>query len=125
MEWICAELPAAQQLANDVVVQLLLAAVEGGVDAAGLSILCRLPTAQSRNCSEVLELLQAAVKAGSVAGGSRECLCRLPAAQQLSSSVVAQLLQAAAENGNKSMTRLGQAASSKVAQQLTVPACRS
>jgi hypothetical protein len=87
------DLPGAEQLDCQAVLQLLQAVLKLGHDARGPYF---LPGARQLDSQQVLQLLQAAVLQQS--SYMMSGLCRLPAAQQLDSQVLLQLLQTAVQH---------------------------
>jgi hypothetical protein len=86
---VCA-LPAAAQLGSDVVMQLLLVALQAQADDQCICSLRRVTAAAQINSIQLTEILQAAVQLRRV-----ECtrmLCSLPAAEEMSSEQVAAVL---------------------------------
>jgi hypothetical protein len=93
------ELPAAQELNRQTLLQLLQAAVQQGSNITFYNIesLCSIPAAQQLTSQDVLQLLEAAAQWGNVRG--IKLLCKLSAAKQLSKEAAAGLLQTAQQVG--------------------------
>jgi hypothetical protein len=81
---VLCQLPAAQQLDNAGLLQLLQAAMQQGRVPQSF---CRLPAAQQLSSGEVFQLLQAAVQLGSLSS-DMSVLCCLPGARDLDSASV-------------------------------------
>jgi hypothetical protein len=94
------QVPAAQELDKQVVLELLQAAIDkfGRFADDIVWSLCRLPAAQRLTSADALQLLTAAVRRND--GPLVDVLCRLPAARQLGCGDVMQLLQSSLENAN-------------------------
>jgi hypothetical protein len=105
IEHLC-NLPGAQQMNRQGVLQLLQAALQHDGEYYRLNIvvigrvirhLCELPAAEQLDSQAVLQLLPAAVLQRMDAGG----LCKLPAAEQLDRQTVLRLLLAAVQPGSR------------------------
>jgi hypothetical protein len=90
------QLPAAAELSNDTVADLLWTATDPAVKDHAYD-LCELPAAEHMSSDTVTQLLQAAVKQNN----SRfiHALCRLPQAEALTQDFVLQLYQVAMQQG--------------------------
>jgi hypothetical protein len=96
------DLPAAQQLISEQVLQRLIAGVQQ-VGSQGFHKLCQLPAAQQLSAEQVHQLISEALQQGYV--NCAEELCELVAVRQFDRQQVVQLLAAAVQQGSYTCTK--------------------